>query len=144
MNAATITMTSRRPLWMVMLAALAVFSLGFMWRGASRMMRMQTAATSTAEFAQLKPNDDAKIVVEVVAASSLHFRGKLLEEQDETHYSRTANLADVEWDKDTVIVMGKAEDIHAGAIVHVTGKVAADRSVQARQMVILTGYVQVK
>jgi hypothetical protein len=43
-----------------------------------------------------------------------------------------------------VIVMGKAEDIRAGAIVHVTGKVARDRRVQAKQIVILSGYVQVK
>jgi hypothetical protein len=35
------------------------------------------------------------------------------------------------------MVMGKAEDIRAGAIVHVTGKIAQDRSVQAKQMVIL-------
>jgi len=40
--------------------------------------------------------------------------------------------------------MGKAEDVRAGAVVHVTGKMAADRSVQATQIVILTGYVQVK
>ena len=73
-----------------------------------------------------------------------YIRGKLLEKQDETHYARTGNQAEVGWGKDTAIVMGKAEDIQAGAIVHVTGKVAADRSVQARQIVILSGYVQVK
>ena len=45
---------------------------------------------------------------------------------------------------ETGIVMGKAEDIHAGAVIHVTGKTASHRSVRAKQIVILTGYVQVK
>jgi hypothetical protein len=105
---------------------------------------MQTRAANSAEFAQLKARDETKIVIEVSEASEKRIRGKLLEKQDETHYARTTNLADVAWGKDTALVMGKAEDIRAEAIVHVSGKVADDRSVQARQIVILTGYVQVK
>ena len=143
MNANTISIKSTRPAWVFMLAALAVLSLAFVWRGAGRMMRMQTQAASNAEFAQLKRQDDAKLVIEVTEAPEGHIHGKLLGKQDETHYARTANPADISWGKDTALVMGKAEDIHAGAVVHVTGKVAADRSVQARQIVI-TGYVQVK
>lgn len=46
--------------------------------------------------------------------------------------------------KETGIVMGKAEGIHTGVVVHVTGKLAAGRSVQAKQIVTLTGYAQVK
>jgi hypothetical protein len=135
---------SSRPAWILMLAVLAALSLGFVWRGAGRMMRMQTQAANSAEFAQLKAQDETKIVVEVAETSADRIRGKLLERQDETHYSRTGNPADVSWGKDTALVMGKAEDIRAGAIVHVTGKMAGDHSVQARQIVILTGYVQVK
>ena len=127
-----------------MLAGLAALSLAFVWCGAGRMMSMQTRAASGAEFAQLKAQDETKIVVEISEAAEGRIRGKLLEKQDETHYARTANLADVTWGKDTALVMGKAEDIRAAEVVHVTGKVAADRSVQARQIVILTGYVQVK
>jgi hypothetical protein len=144
MNANAVAMKSSRPVWILMLAGLATLSLIFVWRGAGRMMRMQTRAASSAEFGQVKPADETKIVIEVSEASEGRIRGKLLEKQDETHYSRTANAADVSWGKDTALVMGKAEDIRAGAIVHVTGKVAEDHSVLARQMVILTGYVQVK
>ena len=145
MNANSVSIKSSRPVWVFMLAALAILSLAFVWRGAGRMMSMQTQSVSNAEFAQLKTQDDTKIVVEVTEiASDGRIRGKLLEKQDETHYARTGTLAEVDWGQDTVIVMGKAEDIRAGAIVHVTGKVAKDRSVQAKQMVILTGYVQVK
>jgi hypothetical protein len=94
--------------------------------------------------AQLKPQDSTKIVVDVTEASEERIRGKLLEKQDETHYARTGNQAEIVWGKDTALVMGKAEDIHTGAIVHVTGKVTDDHSVRAQQIVILTGYVQVK
>jgi len=129
---------------MFLLVGLATLSLVFVWRGAGRMMSMQTRAIGGAEFAQLRAGEEAKIVIEVTEAAHDRIRGRLLEKQDETHYARTANLADFAWDNDTKIVMGKAEDIRAGAVVHVTGKVAPDHRVQAGQIVILSGYVQVK
>jgi hypothetical protein len=144
MNANAVSIKSSRPIWVLMLATLAALSLAFMWSGGARMLRMQTRAARPAEFAQLKADAETKIVIEVIEALEGRIRGKLLEKQDETHYSRTTNLAEVAWGKDTVLVMGKAEDIRAGAVMHVTGKVAGDHSVQARQIVLLTGYVQVK
>jgi multidrug resistance efflux pump len=144
MNANSVSIKSNRPVWMFALAALAALSLAFVWKGAGRMMNMQTHAAKSAEFAQLKPQESAKIVVEVTEASEGRIHGKLLEKQDETHYARSANQAEIMWNKDTAIVMGKAEDIHPDVILHVTGKVAADHSVQAKQIVILSGYVQVK
>jgi hypothetical protein len=143
-NANAVSIKSNRPVWMFALAALAALSLAFVWKGAGKMMNMQTQAAKPAEFAQLKPQESAKIVVEVTDVPEGRIHGKLLEKQDETHYARTANQAEIVWSKDTAIVMGKAEDIHPDAILHVTGKVAADHSVEARQIVILTGYVQVK
>ena len=140
----SIFIKSNRAGWIFLLSALAVASLVFVWRGAGRMMRMQTQAASNAEFAQLKADDATKIVLEIVEASPGKIHGKLLEKKDETHYARTANAADVIYGKETAFVMGKAEDVRAGALVHVTGKIAADRTVQATQIVILTGYVQVK
>jgi len=50
----------------------------------------------------------------------------------------------VRWNAQTKIVMGKETDIHAGAIVHVTGTVRNDHAIQAEQVVILTGYVKVQ
>lgn len=105
---------------------------------------MQTQVANNAEFAQLKSDDATKIVVEVVEATDGKVHGKLLEKQDETHYLRTANFADVMWGQETTFVMGKRDDVRAGAVVHVTGKMAGDRTVKALQIVILTGYVQVK
>jgi hypothetical protein len=40
--------------------------------------------------------------------------------------------------------MGKQTDIHPAAVVHLTGVLKKDRSVDASQIVILTGYVEIK
>lgn len=149
MHTKAISIRSSRTTLILLLAGLAALSLGFAWRGAGRMMRMHTEVASSGEFAALKTDDETKIVTEITEASGGadadgRIRGKLLEKRDETHYSRTANPAEVSWGKETALVMGKAEDIHAGAIVYVTGTMSGDRKVRAKQIVILTGYVQVK
>lgn len=149
MNTKSISIGSSRTTWIFLLAGLAALSLGFAWRGAGRMIRMHTEVASIGEFAVLKADDETKIVIEIAEASGGadadgRIRGKLLEKRDETHYSRTDNPAEVSWGKETALVMGKAEDIRAGAIVHVTGRMSGDRRVLAKQIVILTGYVQVK
>jgi len=110
---------------------------------------MHTEVASSGEFAALRADDETKIVIEIRQASGGadadgRIRGKLLEKRDETHYLRTADPAEVSWGKETALVMGKAEDVHVGAIVHVTGTMSGDRRVRAKQIVILTGYVQVK
>lgn len=105
---------------------------------------MRTQAASTAEFVALANEAEAKVVLEITEAPPEHIRGKLLERQDETHYTRTAKDVEATWNKHTAIVMGKAGDIKPGAVVHVTGKMAADHSVEARQIVVLTGYVHLK
>jgi hypothetical protein len=50
----------------------------------------------------------------------------------------------VKFNAQTKIVMGKPADVHAGAIVHVTGTVQKDRVIAAEQIVVLTGYVKVQ
>ena len=142
MNATTISRSNRELIFI--LALLAVLSLVLVWSGAARMIKMQTQVSGRNEFAQLKPQDEAKIVVEVTEASGRKLRGKLLERRDETHYARTEESVDVSWGAETKLVMGKVVDIHAKAVVHIIGRVAADHSVQASQVVILTNYVQVK
>ena len=144
MNANAVSIKRSRPWGIFMLAGLAAASLLFVWQGAGKMMTMKTQAADPMGFRQLKAGDEARIVVEVAEVPAGRIRGRLLEKQDETHYARTGNRAEIVWGKDTALVMGKAEDIRAGAVVHVTGKMAGDRSVQAQQIVVLTGYVQIK
>lgn len=129
---------------MLVLAALAALSLAYVWGGAGRMMNMQTKSASQAEFAAVEPQQETRIVIEAASVRAGHIRGTLLEKQDEQHYRRTASAAEITFTSATKIVMGKAEDVRAGTILHITGKVAQDRSVAAEQIVILTGYVQVR
>lgn len=131
-------------MWVFLLSALAVLGLVFAWRGGAKMMRMQTHAASNTEFAQLRRQDEAKLVIEITEVPEGRILGILLEKQDETHYARAAKKVEASWGRETRIVMGDADGLRKGAVVHVTGKVAADHSVQASQIVILTGYVQVK
>ena len=130
--------------WIFLLAALAALSAVFVWRGAEKAMKMQPEAANHSQFAALKPQETAKVVVEVLETSEGMIRGRLLDKQDDTHYNRTQNEANIVWNSGTAIVMGKAADVHPGAILHVTGTVAEDHSLQARQIVILTGYVHLK
>jgi hypothetical protein len=127
-----------------MLAIVSLLSLGYVWSGAGKMMRMRTQSASNRELVRLNPHDEAKIVVEVSQTQERKILGNLLEKQHETHYRRTTNPVEVTWTSDTKLVMGNAQDIRAGAVVHVSGTVAGDRSIQAQQLVILTGYVEVK
>ena len=130
--------------WVVLLAALAVLSAAFVWRGAEKAMKMQTAAASGSEFAQAKEQESVKVVVEVSETPVGEIRGRLLDRQDDAHYIRTKGEARIHWDSSTAIVMGKTADVRVGAVLHVTGTVTGDHSLQAREIVILTGYVQVK
>jgi hypothetical protein len=83
-------------------------------------------------------------VIEVSYTRERRILGNILEQQHQTLYRRTTNPVEVTWTGDTKLVMGKAEDIRAGAVVHVSDTVARDRSIRAEQLVILTGYVQVQ
>ena len=140
------TTTSRKgsPVLALVLAIVSLLSLGYVWSGAGKMMRMRTPSGGNAEFGRLNPHDEAKIVIEVSQTRERRILGNLLEKQNETHYRRTSNPVEVTWSSDTKLMMGRAEDIRAGAVVHVSGTVASDRSIQAQQLVILTAYVQVK
>jgi len=139
-----ITRAKGKPGSILLLTILAALALVFVWRGVAKIMGMQTHAATPVEFAQLKPEQEIKIVIEVNEASESQIRGALLEKQDETHYVRTQNALEARSGKDTKFVMGKQEDIRPGAILHITGKADTHRIVQAAQIVILTGYVQVK
>lgn len=78
------------------------------------------------------------------AGSEGKITGKLLQKKTEEIYMRTAAAVTVQSNRQTKIVMGKPADVHAGAVVHVTGTVQKDHVIAADQIVILTGYVKVQ
>jgi putative AlgH/UPF0301 family transcriptional regulator len=84
-------------------------------------------------------------VLEIAEAGSEgKITGKLLQKKTEEIYTRTATAVTVQSNSQTKIVMGKPADVHAGAVVHVTGTVQKDHVIAADQIVILTGYVKVQ
>ena len=115
------------------------------WRAASKMIGMSsTPSVSASELQGAKPGDTIKVVMEIQQTEGKKVEGKTLERKDDTHYRRTANAISASFDQHTKIVMGGAGDIHPDAVVHVSGKWAADQSLRAEQIVILTGYVKVE
>jgi len=161
-------------IWVFVLTGLAVLAFLAMQRGVSRAMKMKAEATPGAQVAQFKPGDAAKVVLELTRVGDGEAEGRVLEKKTETVYRRTTASARVAWTGSTAIVMGKVPDLHAGAVIHVTGTVSKGGGEQAAQaearqaagsqmvrspvvtsqvvtskivasqIVVLTGYVQVQ
>ena len=125
-------------------ASVLLIAIGVWW--AVRMSSvMSDAAASNPNVAQTKTGETTKIVIEVTeAARDGEIRGKVLKEKSKEVYTRTGDQIGVHPNAETKYVMGKAKDVHAGAVVHVTGVMQEDRNVTAQQIVILTGYVKVE
>ena len=132
-------------IWIALLVALALLSFLAMRRSIGKAMGMKAETTASSSVSQLKPGDEAKVVLElthVTEASSVE--GNVLEKQTETVYRRQGSTAKIAFDAATPLVMGKASDLHQGAIVHVTAKMGSDHTLHAAQIVVLTGYVKVQ
>ncbi len=131
--------------WIFACIALALLVAFAVWRSAEKAMEMESAASGAAAFELLKPGDLVKIVLEVTDSSPGEtIKGRLLEKQTETVYNRTSTLAEADFDNNTSFVMGRAADIHPGAVLHITGTATSRHTVHARQIVVLTGYVQAR
>lgn len=135
--------TKTNYVWLGKLAAsVLLVAIGVWW--AVRMSSvMSNAAASDPNAAQVKAGETTKIVIEVrEAAGSGEIHGNILKEKSKEVYTRTGDQINVRSNEKTKYVMGKAADVHAGAVVHATGTMQEDRSVAAQQIVILTGYVK--
>lgn len=105
---------------------------------------MWSAAASDPNAAQARIGEETKVVLEITEAIGGEIRGTILREKSKEVYTRTVDQMRVASGKETKFVMGKAEDMRAGAVVHVTGKMQEDRQMAAQQIVILTGYVRIE
>jgi len=143
MTTAPTSSTTTR-IWIVVLIALAALSF-FAMRRSMRKAAQMRADTTVAAASPLKAGDEVKAVLEITAASpAASVEGNALEKQTETVYKRTGSTMKIAFDSATPVVMGKASDIHEGAVVHVTAKMGTDHLLHASQIVILTGYVKVQ
>jgi hypothetical protein len=148
MNASTQprTATRARLMWLVIAAVAILLAAAFSWDALRSSMAMSSAAASDEQdFAHATKGSTVKVVLEITASTSEGvMRGKLLEKQSEKVYERTPTVVTFRANSDAKIVMGKSDDIHPSAVIHLTGKLNDDRSVAASQIVILTGYVEIK
>ncbi len=89
--------------------------------------------------------DTTKFVEKISASNEPGtLTGIVLKKKTDDLYLETTDRATVHWDSQTKIVMGKSDDLHPGAIVHITASVLEDHTFAAQQLVILTGYVKVQ
>jgi hypothetical protein len=145
MNQNTTGNVRSRSVWAAVLSVIIVLT-AFLVGGSFRSAKsMSTAAASDEDvFIHATPGDSVKVVLEIENSSTEgSIRGKLLRKETEKIYLRTNTQVTVQSGSQTKIVMGKQSEIHPAAVVHVTGRLKKDRSVDASQIVILTGYVEI-
>jgi hypothetical protein len=135
-----------RTVWFVLIALIALLFTFVVWKSGSMAKTMSAAAASDEQdFSRNAVGSSAKFVLEIAESGSEgKLTGKLLQKKTEEIYMRTATAVTVRSNSQTKIVMGKPADVHAGAVVHVTGIVQKDQVIAADQIVILTGYVKVQ
>jgi hypothetical protein len=132
--------------WAAILSVIVVITALLVWGSFRSAKSMSTAAASDEDiFIHATPGDVVKVVLEIETASTEgSLRGELLQKETEKIYRRTNTQVTAQSGAQTKIVMGKQTDIHPAAVVHLTGVLKKDRSVDASQIVILTGYVEIK
>ena len=146
MNTKITSPSRQRIVWVAMFLAgllLSGVAIRQSFRSASSMSA--AAASSERSISQSASGEKVKVVVEISQSSpSGMLQGKLLEKQTEKVYARTSNDVTIHWSPETKFVMGQASDLHPKSVIHITGTVKDDRAVEAEQIVILTGYVEVR
>jgi predicted metal-binding membrane protein len=135
-----------RRMWAVLIGSVVLAGALVLWMSARMSGKMSAeAANDEQTFAKAAPGEQAKIVLEITEApSGAAIRGTLLQKKTEKLYLRTRTIVTVQYNAGAKVVMGKLEDLRPAAVVHVTGAVRKDHSLDAEQIVILTQYVQVE
>ncbi len=146
MNSNDTGVTRSRSVWVAIISVIVLLAAFMAWSSFRSAQSMSTAAASDEDaFTRAAPGDAVKLVVEIEKSTAEGvIQGKLLQKQTEKIYLRTSTSVTVQSSSQTKMVMGKQEDVRPAAVVHVTGTLKKDRSVDATQIVILTGYVDIK
>jgi len=108
---------------LIVISVLILFLLvAAVWRARYLMRSMSVVAGNASDMRQSMPAAKLKIVVEVTGAdASGLIHGTLLEKKTEDRYTRTQTPVIAQSSQSTKMVMGKTEDVHQGAVVHITG-----------------------
>jgi|HubBroStandDraft_2_1064218.scaffolds.fasta_scaffold00615_6 hypothetical protein len=132
--------------WSAIIAFLTVLAGFAIWHSARTAASMSgTASSEESQFAQAKAGSKVKVAMEVASGGADEtVRGILLQKKTEEKYARTSTQVVAHIADHTAFVMGKRDDAHASAMIYITGVVQKDRSVDAEQIVILTGYIHLE
>ena len=130
-------------LGLLVIAAIAVLFIPFYLE---RSMMMGGSPPQTAQqFALASPGTNMNVALEVTTMpSSILLEGTLLEKNDDGSYSLTSQKARVQWNPSQSVIMGSSSDVKVGAIIQVRGTLGNNDVLTADQVVILTGFVQIK
>jgi hypothetical protein len=105
--------------------------------------RMGPAPARSAD-ALARPGERVNVAVELDATTGGVLRGRFLQPAGENAFRRTDRPVEVRWAPGQGVLMGSSGDIRPGAVLQVAGRVGASGRVEARQLVVLTGYVEVQ
>jgi uncharacterized protein (DUF849 family) len=129
-------------IFVVLLAALTAWAIRSVLM---RDQRMKAADTSASMFDSAAPGSSINAVVRLDQVAGEELRGTLLERQSDTVFrkpSESGPTVHAVLTPETSVVMGKPQDIAAGAIVQLDGTMDERHILRTNQIVILTGYVR--
>ncbi len=140
--------TFRRTLQWITFLLLLTAAIGLASRSVLvRVMRMKAAGSSVSAFLKMPPGTFTKVVVRVDTVASEHLTCTLLQRETDSIYRLSPAVSGAEvaaiLTADTSIVMGKAQDVVAGAVVQLAGTLDKAHTIRVSQVVVLTGYVHV-
>ena len=135
------TVALRWTFFVVLFAAVTAWAI----RGVlARAQQMKAADISASALASVAPGSPAKAVVRLDHVAGKESKGTLLQRQSDTVYLLPSESSAVKaiLTPETSVVMGKPQEIVAGAIVQLDGTMDENHVLRASQVVILTGYVR--
>jgi hypothetical protein len=131
--------------WIIFLTVLACVAVWAIRSVLVRAQQMSAADTSASTLASYPPGSSAKAVVRLDSVKGKELKGKLLQKQSGTVYlfpSENTSTVTAILTPETSVVMGKPEEIVAGAIVQLDGTMDDYHALRTSQVIILTGYVR--
>lgn len=132
--------------WICFLVVLALASTWAVRDVLARAAQMRAADTPASSLYTMPAGSHTKLVVSLERVSGAKLEGTPLERLADTVYRRPVTKAPsivAELTPETSVVMGKPQQIVAGAVVQLAGTVDRNHALQTTQIVILTDYVRV-
>jgi hypothetical protein len=131
--------------WIALIVIAFFLAVLVLWKvGAAAKKMSSVVASGEQDLSHFHVGDTAKFVEEISDVKNGTLTGIVLKKKTDDLYLRTSDHATIHWDNQTKIVMGKPDDLHSGAIIHITASALQGHTFAAQQLVILTGYVKVQ